>query len=140
MSEPEENQIKRLVQGYIEEELKAPPVVRAKQKLMKAFDQRPWFLTQKPMVLVPALSMMAVFAFLFYAYFLRPTSESIVPAPSSAVTIPLPIDSEKEKMVAAGRPSVVIRHLSSEIGSPMVYQMMQGGKPMTVIWVFETKI
>lgn len=142
MNENDERQIRELYREHLKRELARPEVAHEKKEFIaRCFEERP-VAVLSPAAFAPALSLVALFIVLvFLQQPMLPTkslesvpegaytlSESVVPYPPSAMTAP-----PDEK------PSVVVKRITSRMGSTLVYQKSYQETPITIVWVFATK-
>ncbi len=127
MGEQHQKKISAEFRAFMAGELRDPAITRAKKDFLNAHFSRPARGAGVLRWVIPALSLVLVFV--LAAYFdLFPRDKTGRPVP-----VPVPVSA------GSGLPdtlAVFATRVSSQTGSPLIYQKTVEGIPVTVIWVF----
>ncbi|OGW79940.1 MAG: hypothetical protein A3G33_05025 [Omnitrophica bacterium RIFCSPLOWO2_12_FULL_44_17] len=138
MNKPKEEQIKYWIKEYIQGEVDAPEIARAKKKLVGQYIAPAPFLFLKPVFWIPALSAFVIF--IMSVYFIKSNMQSQTPEGPIPISQPLVMKQSAENLSLEYPGSAVINHVSSEVGPFMVYQLNPSDRPLTVIWMFPERV
>ncbi len=137
----EEKVMRKAFRDLISEEVRRPEVRRDKKAFIQSyFAHEPLFFL-RPGFFVPAAGFVA--AILVFVLFGKPVGEvhqtkMLREASQSEVHgEPQVFEEVAQEMDAKiGEPMVEVKRVVSRVGTPMVYQKMDNGQPITIIWVF----
>ena len=126
-----EKELKILFRDYMAQELRSREVDQAKKAFIREHFSGGSSLIFRPVFILPALSLIFLVVLIFQIQ--RPAVKSVA-EPLQKVILEKQI-SEPILEIPPGL-EVKVREVSSDVGSPMVYQKSYHDVPITVVWVF----
>ncbi len=127
-----ENDLRQIYRSYLTEELKRPEVQEAKAHLASRF-AAPAVPLFEPAACLAACFLFALFIFLYQAQ--APLRQVVLPE-----TQPVMLALNPKPVLDAAPPSdlpqVLVKKVTSRVGTTMIYQRKDHDIPITVIWVF----
>ena len=131
----DENRIGELYRDYLKRETARPELAREKKEFIaRHFEEQP-VAALRPAAFAPALSLVLLMAALIFLQRSALQTKMLETRPEATYTftesvVPFP---------PSQMPSVVVKRISSRVGSTLVYQKPYQETPITIIWVFVPK-
>ena len=139
----DENRIGELYRDYLKRETARPELAREKKEFIaRHFEEQP-VAALRPAAFAPALSLVLLMAALIFLQRSALQTKMLETRPEAAYTFTEPVVPFPPSAMTATPPSqipsVVVKRISSRVGSTLVYQKPYQETPITIIWVFVPK-